>query len=483
MKKNGSIKSDERALTITIELLLTFSISAILLSIVAVSFQGILNSATDVAMYQELGSIGNDVASKIEDLNTMIDIASRSGDINDLSSKILIPEDVGGSPYTLKLESGLIRLMPEVNRNIEIKVPFSPKIPVTNCNISSMDKSIVLEFNRTSGTILFENAASPVPDTTPPTVKFISPSPANGSTINQTVTLKVNASDNVKVSKVEYYLNNSLVYTAEYPFDWEWNTERYPSGLIRVKAIAYDRSGNTAINDSMIYNVTGLAPGVVSDLSATAQTYPNVRLNWTRPASGSVASYRIYRSTSEINDSNKYFATVLADQWFDSPASYVDSSTNKTPGTKYYYAVTVKDINSTEGPVSNPANATLPNIDTWRSYDLETGVFAPSGSPFSRTYPFTVIFPVAGADAFEVDIKISGSHTPKPSGQPDELSTDIFGLCESKKYDMSATLWFNYTDTKPSNNTAYNLTVSGKKVGSLDNIAIDYVEVFVKYTY
>ncbi len=477
------MRSDERAVTVTVELLLTFSISAILLSLTALSFQSILSSTTDIAMYRELGSIGNDIASKIEDFNAVINAASISGEITELTSQVEIPARAGGSFYTIKIERGLVRLIPEVNRNLEVKVPFSPSIAVANCSISSAEKAKILKFNRTAGAITFGQACIPQPDTSPPIAVFTAPSPANGSAISQTVKLKVNAIDNVQVAKVEYHLNDTLAYTAEYPYEWEWNTERYPPGEYRLKAIAYDRSGNTAESDLMIYTVVGLPPAVVSDLKATVLTYPDVLLSWTKPAAGSVASYKIYRSTEPINDSNLGTATLLANSWFDSPASYIDSS-SKTQGMKYYYAVTAVNSSGVEGSLSNVVNVTIPITGTWNSSDLEPASFTPSGGTLEKTYTFIPIFP-NGTHGIEVDIAINvSSYTvKKEQGDEDNLHIEVSSLISDKSITLKGpkTYWFNET-ASPSNNTEYSVRVYVSKKNQLDDITWDFVQVFVKYS-
>lgn len=474
--------NDEKALTVTVELLLTFSISAILLSLIVLSFQNILTSTTDIAMYRELSSIGSDIASKIEDLNAVINTASISGEIFELTSQIEIPSKAGGSFYTITIEKGMVKLIPEINRNLEVKVPFSPLIAIANCSISSAEKAKILKFNRTAGTITFGEACDSLPDTSPPVVAFTSPSPANGSAIAQTVKLKVDAADNVQVAKVEYYLNDTLAYTAEYPYEWEWNTERYPTGEYRVKAIAYDRTGNTA-TDFMIYTVVGLPPGVVSDLNAVALTYPDVLLTWTKPASGSVASYKIYRNTEPINDSNLGTATLLANSWFDSPASYLDSSA-KTQGVKYYYAVTTVNSSGVEGSLSNIVNVTIPITGTWDSGDLEAASFTPAGGTLEKKYSFTPIFP-NGTRGIEVDIAINISSyiVKKAQGDEDNLHIEVSGLISDKSINLNGakTYWFNET-ASPSNNTAYDLRVYISKKNQLDSIIWDCVQVIVKYS-
>ncbi|MEM2924486.1 MAG: Ig-like domain-containing protein [Methanocellales archaeon] len=469
---------DENALTVTVELLLTFSISAVLLSIIALSFQGILISTTDIAIYRELSSIGSDLVSKIQDFDGVINTASIAGEIIELTSQVEIPSKAGGSFYTIAIQRGLVKLVPEVNRNIEVKIPISPLIAVANCSISSAEKTKILRFNRTTGVITIGECDASI-DTTPPVIAFTAPSPANGSTISQTVKLRVNAVDNIYVVKVEYYLNDTLVYTAEYPYQWEWNTERYPNGEYRVKAIAYDRTGNTA-SDLRVYKVIGLPPGNVSDLNAVVLTYPDVLLRWTKPAIGSVASYKIYRSTEPINDSNLGTATLLANSWFDSPASYLDSSV-KTQGMTYYYAVTVVNNSGVEGALSNVVNVTIPIIGTWNSSDLEPASFTPSGGSLEKIYSFTPVFP-SGMHGFEVDIAINiSSHT--QNGGSDNLHLEVSGLISDKSIELNGakTYWFNET-ASPSNNTAYNLRVYISKKNKLDEITWDCVQVFIKYS-
>ena len=55
------------------------------------------------------------------------------------------------------------------------------------------------------------------------------------------------------LSKVEFYLNNKLVFTDDAsPYKWNW--ERFSFGRHKVKAVAYDLNGNEAgFDDSIIW--------------------------------------------------------------------------------------------------------------------------------------------------------------------------------------------------------------------------------------
>jgi len=72
--------------------------------------------------------------------------------------------------------------------------------------------------------------------------------PTNGSTVprNQKVTISAAASDKVAVTKMEFYVNNSLLGTStSAPYNYSW---RVPAkkGLYNIKAQGYDSVGNSA---------------------------------------------------------------------------------------------------------------------------------------------------------------------------------------------------------------------------------------------
>lgn len=80
-------------------------------------------------------------------------------------------------------------------------------------------------------------------DIIPPTVLITSP--ADGSTVNGTLTISVQANDIVSVSAVEIYIDNELKNEdTTQPYEWGWNTRAYANELHTIKAVAYDSSGN-----------------------------------------------------------------------------------------------------------------------------------------------------------------------------------------------------------------------------------------------
>ena len=100
-----------------------------------------------------------------------------------------------------------------------------------------------------SGPISGPVTPSPTPDTTPPSVTITNPT--NGSIVrkNSTVNITANASDNVAVSKVEFYVAGVLRCSNNVsPYSCSWNVPKPPRVTYNITAKAYDTSGNTASN-------------------------------------------------------------------------------------------------------------------------------------------------------------------------------------------------------------------------------------------
>jgi hypothetical protein len=95
--------------------------------------------------------------------------------------------------------------------------------------------------------VIVSNTASPGPDTTPPTVSYVSPT--TGSTIASTVTLSANASDNIGVTKVDFYRGSTLVGTDTTAtggiYSITWDTITVANGAYSLTAKAFDAAGNS----------------------------------------------------------------------------------------------------------------------------------------------------------------------------------------------------------------------------------------------
>jgi hypothetical protein len=138
---------------------------------------------------------------------------------------------------------------------------------------------------RISGT----GAPPPPPDTTPPTAGIASPT---GGTVSGTVTVSANASDNVGVTRVDFYVNGALKGSdTAAPYQYSWNTTSVANGAATLRAIAYDAAGNAG--QSSIVSVT------VANAPPPDTTPPTVRI--VSPAAGRIAAGTI-TITAEASD-------------------------------------------------------------------------------------------------------------------------------------------------------------------------------------
>ena len=103
-----------------------------------------------------------------------------------------------------------------------------------------------------------EEPPEEVLDTTPPTVSISSHS--SGQTVNEIVTITVTTQDNEEISKVDFFIDDSLVLTdTESPYQYVWNTTQYEDGEHIVKVISYDNSDNSTESQPIMLNVNNVS--------------------------------------------------------------------------------------------------------------------------------------------------------------------------------------------------------------------------------
>lgn len=106
----------------------------------------------------------------------------------------------------------------------------------------------------TSGTVA--QACPPAaPDTTPPSVNISNPTNGTQLKKNANVNTKADATDNIGVARVEFYVNNSLICTDNAaPYSCSWKPSGVSGSTYQIQAQAYDGAGNVGV--SSIVQVT-----------------------------------------------------------------------------------------------------------------------------------------------------------------------------------------------------------------------------------
>jgi chitinase len=119
----------------------------------------------------------------------------------------------------------------------------------------------------TSKSVTVSNQVS---DSTAPTASITSP--VSNSTVSGNVTVNISASDNVGVSKVELYINNSLRYAGTSAnCSYTWNTAAEVNDQYTLVAKAYDIAGNVGQSSNVFAIVNNTTRGSGSKTKSGAK--------------------------------------------------------------------------------------------------------------------------------------------------------------------------------------------------------------------
>ena len=109
------------------------------------------------------------------------------------------------------------------------------------------------------------SSVSVIMDTTPPTVSLTAPT--TGSSVNGTVTITANASDNAGINGVQFALDGvnlgSAVTGGGPSYSYSWNTLTAANGSHTLSAVAMDLAGNTAASASISVTVYNPPVGLI----------------------------------------------------------------------------------------------------------------------------------------------------------------------------------------------------------------------------
>ncbi len=140
-----------------------------------------------------------------------------------------------------------------------------------------------------------------ITDTTPPTVSLTAP--LDGSTVSGPVTVTADASDNMAVTKVEFYLDGLLVGTdTTSAYNFSWNTSTAANGAHTLSAKAYDATNSTTTQDVHVTVFNDTEAPSAPTLSATLIGQSDAALlNWTASTDNvAVVRYDVYRGSTNI---------------------------------------------------------------------------------------------------------------------------------------------------------------------------------------
>jgi beta-lactamase superfamily II metal-dependent hydrolase len=112
--------------------------------------------------------------------------------------------------------------------------------------------------------------------------------PQAGATVSGTTTVTASASDNVGVTKVEFYLDGALKSTdTASPYSWSWDSTTATNGSHSLTSKAYDAALNVGVSTAVSVTVSN---GVPVNIGSWTLTQANATLTYTIPAGTTIAS-------------------------------------------------------------------------------------------------------------------------------------------------------------------------------------------------
>lgn len=244
-------------------------------------------------------------------------------------------------------------------------------------------------------------SVSVVNDTTAPTASLTAP--GNNATVSGTTTITASASDNVGVSKVEFYKNGVLLSATNVaPFSYNWNTTTDANGGYTLTAKAYDNTGNVGQSANVLVTVNNpVADTTAPTVAVTAPANSAIvsgTVSVTASASDNVGVSKVEFYVNSIlaaTDTVSPFAyswntALAANGTYSIMAKAYDSAGNV--GQSVYVSTTVKNtITPPAGTLTavfgNAAGSNYPNTVADTYLNLNTGVNAASTVLNTYTWP------------------------------------------------------------------------------------------------
>jgi PKD repeat protein len=255
-----------------------------------------------------------------------------------------------------------------------------------------------------SGNSVTSSPVSVTVDNVAPTVAVSAP--AAGSVVAGTVTLTANASDNVAVAAVQFYVDNSAVGAADTtsPYTSSWDTTKLSDGSHVLTAKATDTAGNVTMSAPVTVTVDNTAPAVsVSGPAAGSVVAGTVTLTANASDNVAVAAVQFYVDNSAVGSADTtspytsgWDTTKLSDGSHVLTAKATDTAGNVT--TSAPVTVTVDNtapMVSVSGPAAGSAVSGTVNLTASASDNVAVAAvqFYVDNSPVGAadtTSPYTL---------------------------------------------------------------------------------------------
>jgi hypothetical protein len=320
-------------------------------------------------------------------------------------------------------------------------------------------------------------------DTIPPTVSLTAPS--DGAVVTGSVSLSATASDNVGVSKVEFYVDNALYTTiTASPYNVSWNTSSLTAGTVHtIQAKAYDAAGNTTLSTIAHVTIADITPPTVSITTPTAGSNVTGTTTISATASDNVAVSKV----------EFYVDSVLKGTSTASPYSYAWSTTGLIVNSSHSLVVKAYDTSN------NTASSSAVSVTIADVIPPTVSLTAPTdGSSVTGTVPLSATAS-DNVGVSKVEFYVDGSLLSTASSSPYGASWNTSSLTagtshtvQAKAYDaagnatLSNTAHITISDvtpptvsiSAPANGSQVTGTTTISATAS-DNVAVAHVDFYV----
>lgn len=241
------------------------------------------------------------------------------------------------------------------HQNGATNIPISMTLSAGTHTLKAVGREPSVKFDRILAvsdqnclpTVLGDNCMATA-DTLKPTVALTQPDAL--ATLTGSTTIKATASDNVGVSKVEFYIQDALKATSTVaPYEYVWDTKSVADGTYALTSKAYDIIGNSSFDTRSVTvkNTIVQLPAAPVNITAKATQPTEVALAWQPGSNTAGMKYRVIRNNVAI-------ATVTS-------TSYVDKTV--LAATKYAYHVAAVDANNNSSKLpAAPVSVTTPAL-------------------------------------------------------------------------------------------------------------------------
>ncbi len=262
-------------------------------------------------------------------------------------------------------------------------------------------------------------------DTSPPSTSITAP--AAGAQLAGTVTVTASASDDVGVTRVEFYDGAALVGTSfASPYTTSWNTTAAANGTHTLTSKAYDASGKSATSAPVVVTVSNTASGIVTATYSAARRVPTCSALGSGCDSGTLLNGRgpvgpEPNAPNTINGSCADGSTGAyhSDESLDRLKVVTQDGTSLAPGKTVRIDATVW------------AYSTSDKLDLYYASDASNpswvfiATLTPSASG-AQTLSATYVLPAGAVQALRGNFRYLGSAAPCTTGNYDDHDDLVF---------------------------------------------------------